>query len=44
MIIAGAANPYIFIPVVFVIAAFLVLRWYYLRTGRDIKRLEAIGE
>lgn len=43
MIVAGAANVYIFIPVVIVIALLLALRWYFLRTSREIKRLEAIG-
>ena len=41
---AAAANAYIVIPVVFVIAVFLCLRWYYLKTSRDVKRLEAICE
>ena len=41
---AAAANAYSLIPVVFVIAAFLALRWYYLKTSRDVKRLEAVGE
>ena len=43
MIVAGAANSYIFIPVAVVVVLFLVLRWYFLRTSREIKRLEAIG-
>ena len=41
---AAAANAYIVIPVVFVIVVFLCLRWYYLKTSRDVKRLEAICE
>ena len=43
MIVAGAANVYIFIPVAIVIVLLLALRWYFLRTSREIKRLEAIG-
>ena len=43
MVVAGAANPYIFIPVVVVVVLLLALRWYFLTTSREIKRLEAIG-
>lgn len=43
MIVAGAANAYIFIPVAVVVVLFLALRYYFLRTSREIKRLEAIG-
>ena len=43
MIVAGAANVYVFIPVGIVVVLFLVLRWYFLTTSREIKRLEAIG-
>ena len=44
MIVSGVANYYIFIPMVFVILAFILLRWYYLRTSREVKRLEAVGK
>ena len=44
MIVSGVANNYIFIPMVFVILAFILLRWYYLRTSREVKRLEAVGK
>lgn len=30
------------IPALAIIVLFLALRWYYLKTARDIKRLEAI--
>ena len=43
MIVAGAANVYVFIPVAVVIVLLLLLRWYYLTTAREVKRLEAIG-
>ena len=43
MIVAGAANVYVFIPVGIVIVVFLLLRYYFLVTAREIKRLEAIG-
>ena len=44
IITAAAANPYIVIAAVFLIVAFLSVRWYYLKTSRDVKRLEAICE
>ena len=43
MIVAGAANVYVFIPVAIVVVLFVALRWYFLTTSREIKRLEAIG-
>ena len=44
IITAAAANAYIVIAAVFLIVAFLSVRWYYLKTSRDVKRLEAICE
>ena len=44
MIVSGVANYWIFLPMAFVIVAFILLRCYYLRTSREIKRLEAVGE
>ena len=44
VVTAAAANVYIVIAAVFVIVGFLSLRWYYLKTSRDVKRLEAICE
>ena len=43
LIVAGVANYFIFIPVVIVVCVFIAIRWYYLTTAREIKRLEAIG-
>lgn len=43
MLIASAANVYVLIPAVIVMAVLLGMRWYYLKTSRDIKRLEAVG-
>ena len=40
---AAASNYWVFIPAFLVIAVFLFFRWYYLKTSREIKRLEAIG-
>ena len=44
LIVAGIANWYTFIPVAVVIVAFLFVRWYFLKAGREMKRLEAIGQ
>jgi len=44
IILASAANPYVMIPLPIIMAIFLVFRWYFLKTSRDVKRLEAIGE
>lgn len=44
MLVSGAANAYLFIVMVFVIIAFILLRSYYLRTSREVKRLEAVGK
>ena len=38
------ANPYILIALVPLLVGFVFLRWYYLKTARDIKRLEALGQ
>ena len=43
LIVAGVANYFIFIPVVIVVGVFIAIRWDYLTTAREIKRLEAIG-
>ena len=43
IITAIAANPYTVISVFFLLLTFVGMRWYYLKTGRDIKRLEALG-
>ncbi|XP_066267906.1 ATP-binding cassette sub-family C member 4-like isoform X5 [Branchiostoma lanceolatum] len=41
VILAGVINPWVFIPVVPVVLLLVVIRRYYMRTSRDIKRLEA---
>ena len=43
MITASVANPYVVIAVVLMFIVSLVFRWYYLKTARDVKRLEALG-
>ena len=44
MLTASVANPYIIVVVAAAIVFTLLLRWYYLKTVRDIKRLEALGQ
>ena len=44
VITAAAANVYMLIPALLFFVIFLLGRWYYLKTSRDIKRLEAICE
>lgn len=44
IITACVSNPWVLIPAVVVMAMFLLLRTYYLKTSRDIKRLEAVGK
>ena len=41
---AVSSNPWMAIPVVILAAIFFTLRQYFLKTAREIKRLEAIGE
>ncbi|XP_019852693.1 PREDICTED: multidrug resistance-associated protein 4-like, partial [Amphimedon queenslandica] len=43
IITASVANPYILIAAVALFVSSLALRWYYLKTARDIKRLEALA-
>ena len=39
---AIVANPVTLVSIVFLLAAFIALRWYYVKSARDIKRLEAL--
>ena len=43
LLTASAFNVYVLIPAAILVVVFLALRWYYLKTSRDVKRLEAIG-
>uniref|UniRef100_A0A1X7VQK3 Uncharacterized protein n=1 Tax=Amphimedon queenslandica TaxID=400682 RepID=A0A1X7VQK3_AMPQE len=43
MITAAVANFYIMIAVVVMIVFSVIFRWYYLKTARDVKRLEALA-
>ena len=40
---AVIANYYLIVLLVILFVTFLIIRWYYLKTARDVKRLEAIG-
>ena len=44
LLTAMISIPYMIIVVVALLAAFLCLRWYYVKTARDVKRLEALGQ
>ena len=39
-----AAIPWVAVPVIPLGIIFFVLRWYFLRTSRDVKRLECTSE
>ncbi|XP_041354291.1 ATP-binding cassette sub-family C member 4-like [Gigantopelta aegis] len=41
VVVTGAVNPWVFIPVGPLGVLFIVVRQYYLRTSRSVKRLEA---
>ena len=44
ILVASVANPYVLIPMPFIMLTFLAIRWYFLKTSRNVKRLEALGE
>lgn len=44
LITAIVAIPWFIIPCVLFIVLFLALRFYYIKTARELKRLEAIGK
>nr|XP_046485764.1 ATP-binding cassette subfamily C member 4-like isoform X3 [Neodiprion pinetum] len=41
--IVAVVNPWMIIPIVIINGIFYVIRFYYLKTAQDIKRLEGIG-
>ncbi len=43
LLVACIANYWIIIPAAILVTFFVIMRWYYLKTSREIKRLEAIG-
>ena len=44
LLTAMISIPYMIIVVVALMAVFVGLRWYYIKTARDVKRLEALGQ
>ena len=44
MATAAVSTPFAIAPVVAVIILFLLMRWFFLRSSRELKRLEALGE
>ena len=43
MITAVIANPYLLIVVVIIMLVFFLFRWYFLKSAREVKRIEALG-
>eukprot|EP00731_Ephydatia_muelleri_P021947 Em0014g538a len=43
ILIIAVANVWVLIPIFFCVATVFLLRWYYLKTSRAIKQLEAIA-
>ncbi len=43
LVTASYGNPYILIPAAVILVGFVLLRWYFLKTSREVKRLEAAG-
>lgn len=44
VITALVANWWTLLPMLVLLVGFLLIRWYFLKTGREVKRLEAVGE
>ena len=44
IITAIVSNIWVLIPAAVIMTLFIALRTYYLKTSRDIKRLEAVGQ
>lgn len=41
---ATSSNPYLIVPALLMTVLFIGLRWYYLKSARDVKRIESIGK
>ena len=41
---AAVANPWVLFPTLSVLVVMVSMRWYYLKTSRELKRLEALGK
>ena len=44
MIVVGIVNPWTFLPTAGITVLFVAIRIMYVRTSRDIKRLEGISK
>jgi len=44
IIVAASSFPILMIPVVFVLALFYVIRFIYLKTSKEVKRLDGMSE
>ena len=44
LVTAAVSNPYLIIAIVILIVVFVGFRLYYIKTARDVKRLEALGQ
>ena len=43
VVTAAIANYYLAVICVVLVVIFVIFRWYFLKTAREIKRLEALG-
>ena len=43
VVTAAIANYYLAVVCVVLVVIFVIFRWYFLKTAREIKRLEAQG-
>jgi len=44
LVITSITNQWVIVPAILLLAAMMFLRWYFLKTSREVKRLEAQGE
>ncbi|KZR95468.1 Multidrug resistance protein 2 atp-binding cassette protein c, partial [Daphnia magna] len=44
LFLVGLVNPWLLLPILFLSIVFVNLRQFYLKTARDVKRLEATSE
>ncbi|CAG2110822.1 unnamed protein product, partial [Medioppia subpectinata] len=43
VVVVALVNPYLIIPAIFLLALIWIIRWVYLKTGRDFKRYEGMA-
>ena len=44
VLVAGAVNPWVFLPLAPLLVIFAYLHQFYIKGARDVKRLEGIGK